>query len=201
VTYLPAPRQRAANSQLTEITALFGEKHAAGRITARFRIGSDAHRSFLDRGRDLRRSQAAVCDGRPPGNANPISPRSILPALCEAARSIHARLSRRRLRWHSNAHFRPPRQSVVLSGIAKGRTHLPRASGFQPMCAISATCKVPIPRMRTRQVRSRRTRVVECAHLLYLFAFLSSRSVQCTVLVCSFALYWCHLPRQPPPSA
>src|SRR6266478_8750180 len=44
--------------------------------------------------------------------------------LCEAARSVHARLSHHRLRWHSNAHFRPPRQSVVLSGIAKGRTHL-----------------------------------------------------------------------------
>jgi hypothetical protein len=55
---------------------------------------------------------------------------SVLAGLCEAAWSVHARLSRRRLRWHSNAHFRPPRQSVVLSGIAKGRTHPPRASGF-----------------------------------------------------------------------
>jgi hypothetical protein len=43
--------------------------------------------------------------------------------LCEAARSVHARLSQHRLRWHSNAHFRPPRQSVVLSGIAKGRIY------------------------------------------------------------------------------
>src|SRR6266516_7369270 len=79
------------------------------------------------------RRQFATADQ--PRNANPISPRSILPALCEAARSIHARLSRRRLRWHSNAHFRPPRQSVVLSGIAKGRTHPPRTSGFSLLCA------------------------------------------------------------------
>jgi hypothetical protein len=61
--------------------------------------------------------------------------------LCEAARSVHARLSQHRLRWHSNAHFRPPRQSVGTSiresklGLKIGRR---RSDATVPLADVGA---------------------------------------------------------------
>jgi hypothetical protein len=132
VTYLPAcRRKRAGNSQLTEITGLLARSL---QLVVRLQQDLGSRATLTGLSRSWPPSPARRL--RPARNANRFScAQCVLPALCEAARSVHARLSRRTLRWHSNAHFRPPRQSVVLSGIAKGRTHPPRTSGFSLLCA------------------------------------------------------------------